>query len=943
MFKNIEHIYFSNIIYMKKQIISFILVFLCAFNSKAATASNDETATAVDLTAGFYHRWDGIDANAKVTPENVYGACVLNESTGLPYGDGNVSCLNYADLSGYGKLVVTATEGEPRFCFNRAINDGDVTIEFPRDKASKSYETVDDNGDGSKTYTIDLSQIVADAGYAHLNCIKGANWANTTITSMKLLPITVQPSTNSIDLVFTEAGSKTFGPEYFKVSGDGVTINYTTGEVTASKAGGKIFVLFKNSNLSAAKSIVLDVTTASPYADICNTGQIFNEGASINAWYGSKYNMQNLDKEAMINQVAQGYNWNNKMGSVTKLEWNINNAGTMKINSLTITSDVPTTAEPDPEVNPITSPIDLVVTEAGSKTFGKEYFKVSGDGVSIDYSSGVVKTTQASGQIYVLFNNVDLSTVKSVVLNVTTSNPYSDICNTGVIFNNGESVNTWYGSKYNMQNLDLTAIVNQVEQDYTWNSKMSSVTKVQWNISNIGEMKINGLTITYDAPKREDPVVSDFIVGDVNADDKVNIEDIPALINVLKNNTENVNADVNEDNIVDIDDVEALSNILLDNEIEQKWVATWASAQMATAKSDEYPAAPGLSNNSIRQIIQVSVAGKKVRLKLSNQLSSIPLEIKGVEIAVAQSAGATPNIYEGTTKSLTFGGKSAVIIPAGEMVVSDPIPFAVRTRENVAITIHYGNYCNENGITSHPGSRTTSYIANGNTTDFSSASRTDHWFNISALDVVANKNSRAIAVLGNSITDGRGSNTNGQDRWTDALSRRLLKNESTKDVAVLNLGIGGNCVVNGGLGPVGLSRYSRDILQQSGVKYVIIFEGTNDIGGHVKAETLISAYQDMINQAHNAGLKIYGATITPFKGSGYYSAEQENCRTIVNNWIRTNGNFDGYIDFDKIVQDPNDPESLPAKYLFQNDYLHLNAEGYKTMGESIDLELFENY
>lgn len=375
----------------------------------------------------------------------------------------------------------------------------------------------------------------------------------------------------------------------------------------------------------------------------------------------------------------------------------------------------------------------------------------------------------------------------------------------------------------------------------------------------------------------------------------------------------------------------------------QKWVGTWTTAMQLVEPHNLAPE-PGLSGNSIREIVQISVGGDKIRVKFSNEHGKSPLNIKAVEIAVATSSGSSADIKVGTMKSLKFKGKAGVTIEAGKMVASDAIDFKLRNRENVAITIHYGE-CDNKIVTGHPGSRTTSYLVEGNGSDFSKAKKTNHWYTICGIDVVGNKNTRAVAILGNSITDGRGSTTNMQDRWPDNLSRALLDNAKTKDVAMLNLGIGGNCVLRGGLGPTGSSRFTRDIMQQEGVKYVIIFEGINDIGscrnGEQTANALIEAYKKMIVEAHAKGIKVYGGTITPFKGNKYHTPDHEAARTKVNTWIRTSGAFDAVIDFDKMIRDSANPEALQSKYLYENDWLHPNAEGYKTMGSSIDLKLFQ--
>lgn len=371
------------------------------------------------------------------------------------------------------------------------------------------------------------------------------------------------------------------------------------------------------------------------------------------------------------------------------------------------------------------------------------------------------------------------------------------------------------------------------------------------------------------------------------------------------------------------------------------WVGTWGTAPQLVERHNN-PPAPGLANNSLREIVQVSIGGKQVRLKLTNEFSQQPTEIRAIELAVAKTAGSSSDIDETTTVSLTFSGSPSVTIPAGGQVVSDAVNFKIGARENVAITIHYGEASPT--VSGHPGSRTTSYLATGNTTDFSAAVRTDHWYNIQTLEVMAPKKAGAVAILGNSITDGRGSTTNQQNRWADVLSRRLLQNKKTSQVAVLNMGIGGNCVLRGGLGPTGEKRYPRDLFGQEGVRWIILFEAVNDLGGSWNgvetAERVIDVYQRIITEAHQKGIRVYGATITPFKGNNYYSADHERGRSTLNQWIRTTELLDGVIDFDAAVRNPDDPEAMQRQFLFENDWLHLNAAGYETMGGCIDLGLF---
>jgi lysophospholipase L1-like esterase len=375
------------------------------------------------------------------------------------------------------------------------------------------------------------------------------------------------------------------------------------------------------------------------------------------------------------------------------------------------------------------------------------------------------------------------------------------------------------------------------------------------------------------------------------------------------------------------------------------WVTTWATA-LQVAEPHNRPPQPGLAGNSFRQIVQVSIGGKALRLHLSNIFNETETEILGVEIARARTMGASPEIVPGSSVSLTFGGRLDVTMAPGAEVVSDPVRFKLAPRENLAITIHYGKV-SDSPLTSHPGSRTTSYIATGDTDDFSDAVRTAHWYTISAIDVLPRRKSAAICVLGDSITDGRGTTTDGQDRWTDQLSRSLLEKRRTRNLAVLNFGLGGNCVLQGGLGPTGESRYERDLFGQQGVKYVILFEGTNDLGsgrsGVEIAAGIQAVWTRIAQEAHTRGIKVIAATVTPAKGSFYEkegTGEHEKGRQLLNAWIRESDLFDGVIDFARMVADPQDPDKLDPAYLFENDWLHLNAKGYEVMGRGIDRKLF---
>ena len=371
----------------------------------------------------------------------------------------------------------------------------------------------------------------------------------------------------------------------------------------------------------------------------------------------------------------------------------------------------------------------------------------------------------------------------------------------------------------------------------------------------------------------------------------------------------------------------------------RKWTATWATAVEKPGKGDMPKAS--LSGRSLRQVIHISIGGDTMRLKLSNVQSSSPVSIKSVFIA---DATYTHHIDAATATYLTFGQRRDVTIAPGQEAVSDIVNYRLRPQQLLAVTINYGDETPEEA-SCHRGSRTTSYIITGEsdpTTSFEGAEEAVHWYNIAAIDVLG-EGQTAIAILGNSITDGRGSTTDAQDRWTDFFAKELSNNPATAHIGVLNLGIGGNCVMRGGLSEPGLVRFDRDILGQTGTSSIIIFEGTNDIGSFgddpKTADQLIAAYQELIRKGHAAGLKVYGATITPVKNSFYYSEKHEAVRKRVNEWIRSSANgqagadtFDGVIDFDAAVRDSSDPEALRKD--LQDDWLHLNPAGYAVMGKT---------
>jgi lysophospholipase L1-like esterase len=284
-------------------------------------------------------------------------------------------------------------------------------------------------------------------------------------------------------------------------------------------------------------------------------------------------------------------------------------------------------------------------------------------------------------------------------------------------------------------------------------------------------------------------------------------------------------------------------------------------------------------------------------------------------------------------------------------VVSDPLEFDVAPLSDLALTVYLRGAPAE--VTGHPGSRTTSYLEPGervSAPDLKEPARADRWYFISGIDVLAGPSASAVAILGDSITDGRGSTTNGNDRWPDNLARRLRANRATAEVAVLNHGIGGNRLLRDGKGPNGLARLDRDVLSQPGVRWLIVLLGVNDIGtaagararGGVGAtpDDLVAAYDQIVRRAHGHGIRVYGATILPFEGfSAYFTPEAEADRQRVNEWIRTSGVFDAVIDFDAVTRDPEKPSRLVAA-VDGGDHLHPSAAGYEVMADAIDLALF---
>lgn len=376
------------------------------------------------------------------------------------------------------------------------------------------------------------------------------------------------------------------------------------------------------------------------------------------------------------------------------------------------------------------------------------------------------------------------------------------------------------------------------------------------------------------------------------------------------------------------------------------WVGTWAASPQRTEEAN-LPPAPGFSDTTLRQIAHVSLGGRTLRVRFSNAFGATALTL--VSAHVARAAGGSAIVAAGD-RALTFRGRPSVTVPAGAPIVSDPLDFEVPPLSDLAVTVHLRG--SPADVTGHPGSRTTSYLRAGaavSARELPGAARVDHWYFLSGIDVLAPRSAAAIAILGDSITDGRGSTTNGNDRWPDNLARRLQANPATREVAVLNQGLGGNRLLRDGVGPNALARLDRDVLAQTGVRWLIVLEGINDIATRVGAseredpsETapgVIAALEQIAVRARARGLRVYGATILPFEGSGYFTPATEADRQAVNRWIRSAEAFDAVVDFDAAMREPGRPSRLsPAAD--GGDHLHPSPAGHRTMAAAIDLNLF---
>jgi lysophospholipase L1-like esterase len=379
------------------------------------------------------------------------------------------------------------------------------------------------------------------------------------------------------------------------------------------------------------------------------------------------------------------------------------------------------------------------------------------------------------------------------------------------------------------------------------------------------------------------------------------------------------------------------------------WVATWGTSPAPQLADEKQMASAKLifDNQTIREIVHTSVGGDMYRIRLSNAYGKSQVDIGAVHIAI-RSKGS--EIAAGSDRPVTFSGRPTVSIPANALVLSDPVKLAAPEGADLAVSIFVPQSTEGAGV--HYSSQQTNYIGAGDETGaaaIASPTTLTSWVFLCGVDVLAAANTLAIATFGDSITDGAHSSVDANHRWPDVLAARLQGHHR----AVLNAGIGGNRILHDGtnirFGVNALARYDRDVLSQAGIGYVVVLEGINDLGHAgtsapvsetVSSDEVIAGLTQLIERAHEKGIKIIGCTITPFEGAAYFSADREVKRKAINEWIRTGKKFDGVIDFDKAARDPEHPDHFLAAY-DSGDHLHPGDAGYKAMGDAIDLSLFK--
>ncbi|RDS80354.1 SGNH/GDSL hydrolase family protein [Dyella psychrodurans] len=374
---------------------------------------------------------------------------------------------------------------------------------------------------------------------------------------------------------------------------------------------------------------------------------------------------------------------------------------------------------------------------------------------------------------------------------------------------------------------------------------------------------------------------------------------------------------------------------------DEHWVTAWGAAPDAFG--------PALKAQTVREVIRTSIGGSAVRIRLSNLYGQRPVMIGPVHIALRVHESA---IQPGGDHVVTFNGKQTVTVAEGGSVLSDPIAMQVTPMQDIAISLYVPK--GRGPSTIHANGLATAYVTeNGDATSAETLGNSEvsaNRFFLTEVDVDAGESARAVVAFGDSITDGIMSTPNANHRWPDVFAERLQADPKLSSIAVVNSGISGNRILHDGGGPSALSRFDRDALDKPGVHWIVLLEGINDIGAsgqpstpedNVSAQQIIDGMKTLISKAHAKGIKIFGATLTPFGGAGwpYHTAAGEEKRQAVNAWIRTSGAFDAVIDFDKVVRDPAHPDRFLPEF-DSGDHLHPGDAGYRAMADSIDLSLF---
>ncbi|AQS69385.1 SGNH/GDSL hydrolase family protein [Streptomyces pactum] len=377
------------------------------------------------------------------------------------------------------------------------------------------------------------------------------------------------------------------------------------------------------------------------------------------------------------------------------------------------------------------------------------------------------------------------------------------------------------------------------------------------------------------------------------------------------------------------------------------WVGAWATAPAAAEPGTE---TTGMAGRSVRNVVHTSIGGTSARITLSNLYGQSPLTITHASIALAAGPGTAAALAD-TMRRLTFGGSPRVVIPAGGQVMSDIARVAVPYGADVLVTTY--SPVPSGPVTYHPRAQQISYLADGDRTADVTAvaytTETRYWRYLTALDVLSHEADGTVVAIGDSITDGFGSEVGANQRWTDVLAERLHEaagdGRGTPRYSVVNEGISGNRILTGRAGrpadnPSALSRFERDVLDRTNVKVVVIVLGVNDILHSPELadrDAVLDGLRTLTDQAHARGLKVVGTTITPFGGYGGYTPARERMRQQINEEIRSGRVFDEVVDFDKALRDPYDPRRMRSDY-DSGDHLHPGDKGYARMGRLLDLD-----